>query len=211
MKPIDWTLCLVADVEAARGKKILPLIEEAVSAGVTIVQLRGKKLKTREFLDLALETSELLKAENIPLFINDRIDIALSCGASGVHLGLEDLPLTFARKIMGPDKLIGISVNTVGEAVEAESKGADYLGVGPIFFTQSKKYLRPLLGLGGLKDIRTKVKIPILAIGGINAKNAEDVMACGPDGIAVISAILEAEDIGKTTKDLVKAVTKKKN
>lgn len=213
MKPIDWTLCLVADPEEAGGREILPLIEEAVDAGVTLIQLRAKKIETREFLKLALETSKVLRARNIPLIINDRIDIALSCDANGIHLGQEDLPLPFARKILGKNRQIGISVNTVREAVEAEAGGADYLGVGPIFFTHTKKELKLLLGLTGLKKIRKKVKIPILAIGGINAKNAREVMDSGADGIAVISAILHEEDIPKAARDLIekiKSKTKKK-
>lgn len=206
MKPIDWRLCLVADAEAAEGGNIPALIKEAVDAGVTLVQLRGKKSSLREFLGLALETSEILKKKKIPLIINDRVDIALSCRASGVHLGQNDLPLPFARKILGKGKWIGITVNTVREAVEAEAEGADYLGVGPVFFTPTKKELRPLLGLAGLKAIRDKVRIPILAIGGINAANAREVMAAGADGLAVISAILGAEDVSRATRELIKAI-----
>lgn len=209
MKLIDWTLCLVSDPEVARGREILPLIEESVDAGVTLIQLRGKKLKIRDFLELALETSKVLRAKNIPLIINDRIDIALSCEASGVHLGQEDLPLPFARKILGKNKWIGITVNTVKEALEAEAQGADYLGVGPIFYTPAKKELKPLLGLTGLKAIKEKVKIPILAIGGINAKNARGVIASGADGIAVISAIMAEEDIHRATRDLIREIRSK--
>jgi thiamine-phosphate pyrophosphorylase len=165
-------------------------------------------LSTKEFLRISLEASKFLKRENIPLIINDRIDIALACQVTGVHLGQEDLPLFFARKILGKRKLIGISVNTEEEAFEAEKAGAFYLGVGPIFATPSKKDLKPLLGINGLQRIREKVKIPILAIGGINKKNAREVIKAGADGVAVISAIMGAEDIRKATRELIEAISK---
>ena len=208
MKSIDWKLCLVADAEAAKGRYLLNLIEKSVNSGVTLVQLRAKELQTREFLQLALQTAKLLKEKSIPLIINDRIDIALACGAEGVHLGQEDIPLPYARKILGKKKRIGISVNTVNEAEEAEKGGADYLGVGPVYYTPSKRDLKAILGPSGLKVIREKVKIPILAIGGINAENAREVMSCGVDGIAVISALMEAEDIAEATRELIQEISK---
>ncbi|MFB0566827.1 MAG: thiamine phosphate synthase [Candidatus Aminicenantaceae bacterium] len=208
MKNIDWKLCLVADAEVAGEKNIISCISEAVEGGVTIVQLRGKKLKTREFLEIGQKSAEILKAKNIPLIINDRIDIALSCEAEGVHLGQRDLPLFFARKIMGANKLIGVSVNTVKEATDAEKGGANYLGAGPVFFTQTKKNLRPLLGLRGLQNITKEVKIPVLAIGGINSENAGDTIKAGADGVAVVSAILTSENIRHTARELVKAIEK---
>jgi len=206
MKTIDWRLCLVADSEAAGSRNLIYIIREAVDAGVTLVQLRGKNLNIRAFLDLAVQTSELLKSRNIPLIINDRLDIALACEADGVHLGQEDLPLPIARKIIGKERLIGISVNTVTEAEESESEGANYIGVGPIFYTPSKKDLRSILGFEGLKTIRNKVKIPILAIGGIKAENARGVIASGANGIAVISSIMDAKDITKATRTLLEVI-----
>ena len=199
----------MADAESAGERNILALIQEAVRGGATMIQLRAKTLSLREFLRISLEASKLFKRENIPLIINDRIDIALACQATGVHLGQEDFPLSFARKILGKKKLIGISVNTEEEALEAEKKGADYLGVGPIFPTPSKKDLKQLLGLDGLRRIREKIKIPILAIGGINAKNAREVIKAGADGIAVISAIMGAEDIRRATRELREAIGEK--
>lgn len=209
MKSINWKLCLIADQEAVGKTYLIPKMNEALKAGVTIVQLRAKKLKTREFLKLALKTSDIVKSRNLPFIINDRIDIVLSCDADGVHLGQEDIPLPFARKILGENKLIGISVNTEKEAVKAEYEGADYLGVGPIFPTSSKDNLRLLLGLDGLQTIRNKVNIPILAIGGINRSNAAKVIDSGADGIAVISAILGAKDIKMATKELLYSINLK--
>lgn len=206
MKEMDFILCLIADAEAARGRKISSIIEQAVCGGVNWVQLRAKNLETHEFLDLALEVSKVLEAKKTPLIINDRVDIAQACGASGAHLGQKDLPLPIARKILGKKKRIGITVNTLREAKEAEAAGADYIGVGPVFSTLTKKELRPVLGLPGLKAIREKIKIPILAVGGINASNAGQVMECGVDGIAVVSAIMAAKDIRRATKKLIEAM-----
>jgi len=209
MKNIDWKLCLVADAEVVDEKNIIPVLLEALERGVTVVQLRGKKLNTREFLKMSLNVVDILKGKNIPLIINDRVDIALSCDADGVHLGQDDLSPFFARKILGKNKLIGVSVNTVNEAIEAVKEGADYLGVGPIFFTQTKKDLRPSLGLEGLRSIRKKVKVPILAIGGINSKNVEEIIKAGANGVAVVSAILSAKNILKATLELRKAISLK--
>jgi len=199
----------VADAEVVDEKNIIPVLLEALERGVTVVQLRGKKLNTREFLKMSLNVVDILKGKNIPLIINDRVDIALSCDADGVHLGQDDLSPFFARKILGKNKLIGVSVNTVNEAIEAVKEGADYLGVGPIFFTQTKKDLRPSLGLEGLRSIRKKVKVPILAIGGINSKNVEEIIKAGANGVAVVSAILSAKNILKATLELRKAISLK--
>ena len=210
MGSIDWTLCLIADTEFASGRDIIRLTDAAVKEGVTLVQLRAKNLPARDFLHLALKLSEKLRRKKTPLIINDRVDIAFSCGAAGVHLGQDDLPLPYARKILGRHKLIGISVNTAEEAQSAEEEGADYLGVGPVYFTPTKKSGKPSLRLEGLRAIREKVRIPILAIGGINHKNASKVMACGADGIAVISAIWGAKNIHQATKELLAAIKKGK-
>lgn len=207
MKAIDWRLCLVADAEAAGTRDLLAIIREAADAGATLIQLRGKTLDTRDFLDLAMRTSGFLKPRGIPLIINDRADVVLASGADGLHLGQKDLPLAYARKILGKERLIGISVNTIEEARAAESGGADYIGVGPIHFTSSKDKLPTILGLEGLRFVREKVRIPILAIGGIDADNAKAVMASGADGIAVISAIMGADNISKATGKLLSALS----
>ena len=206
MRTIDWTLCLIVDDQAAGEKDLLSIIREAAEAGATLIQLRAKILKTREFVEIASKAMKLLKPIDVPLIINNRVDIALSCGADGVHLGQDDLPLPAARKLLGKDRLIGISVNTVSEAMEAESEGADYLGVGPVFFTESKPDFRPILGPEGLKTIFQNVRIPILAVGGINAENAKNIMDSGADGIAVISAVLAASDIQKAVQRLLNAM-----
>ncbi len=191
---VDWRLCLVADAEAAAGKNLSSLVRQAVSGGVTLVQLRAKKLAAREFLALAETLIPLLKHRRIPLIINDRVDIAQACGADGVHLGQEDIPCRCARRLLGPDVLIGLSVSTVEEAVRAQKDGADYLGVGPIYPTLSKETTTHPLGPERLAEIRSRVDIPILAIGGIRPGNAAPIVAAGADGLAVISAVLSAAD-----------------
>lgn len=195
MKSVDWTLCLIADIDAAGGKDLPDIIRAGIAGGVTLVQLRAKRQSTRAFSDQAKHIARLLKPQGIPFIINDRIDIALACGADGVHLGREDLSLPDARRIFGSAGIIGISVNTVEEARTAEKGGADYLGVGPIFPTSSKSRLRPLLGIEGLRRIRKQVRLPLLAIGGISSENVVPVRRAGADGVAVISALMTAPDI----------------
>lgn len=205
---IDWRLCFIADSEAAAGRDILQLIAEAVEGGATIIQLRGKKWTSREFLDVGMEAFRFLTAKRIPLIINDRVDIALACGADGVHLGQDDLPLPCARKILGKDRIIGISVATPKEAEAAEMGGADYIGAGPVFGTLSKKDLGQLLGLECLRAIRKKVKLPILAIGGISAANLADVISAGADGVAVISAITAAKNPVQAAIEIIESIGK---
>jgi len=208
MKIENWKLCLVADADFTAGKDLPALTLEAIKAGASMIQLRAKNLDAGEFLDLALRISNILGPHNIPFIINDKVDISKACKADGVHLGQKDMSLSQARKILGNDKIIGISVNTVKQALKAEKEGADYLGASPLFYTDSKKDLDPELGLKGLQEMRKQVKIPILAIGGINSDNASEVMAAGADGIAVISAILGSDNISRATQKLLKAVNK---
>jgi len=208
MDNVDWELCFIADSEAAAGRDTLRLITEAFNGGVTIIQLRGKKWTSREFLDMGLKAVRFLRPQKIPLIINDRVDIALACEADGVHLGQDDMPLPYAREILGKNRIIGISVATPEEAEAAEKGGADYVGAGPIFATLSKKDLGPLLGLEGLRRIRKKVKIPILAVGGISAANAADAIAAGADGVAVISAITAAPNSKKAAAQIINSIQK---
>ena len=210
MKTWDFTLCVIADAEAARGRLLPHLVEEAVSAGATMVQLRAKRLDAADFFALAVQVSDALKNWSIPLIINDRVDIALACRADGVHLGQNDLPLLTARALLGKTKIIGISANTIEDALAAESQGADYLGVGPVFFTSSKSDLPKVLGTEGLSAIKRAVRLPILAIGGIDAERAGEVAAAGADGVAVISAVLGAEDVFEATQFLLNSFRRNK-
>jgi thiamine-phosphate pyrophosphorylase len=207
MKKIDWRLCLVADADLASGLNLLDKVVRSVHAGATVVQLRAKNLPTREFLELSLAIATKLGKINVPLIINDRSDVAMAGQASGVHLGQDDMPLAYARTLLGHGRLIGISVATVEEARSAWHGGADYIGAGPVFATSTKDCARPPIGLAGLQKIREAVKLPLLAIGGINARNAAEVMRAGADGIAVVSAIMKAPDPGQAAAELLRVLS----
>jgi thiamine-phosphate pyrophosphorylase len=206
MKKMNWRLCLVADAEAAGGRYLPDLVEEAVTAGVTMVQLRAKTLDSADFLKLGQKLAQVLKPHKVPFIVNDRLDIALVCDADGVHVGQKDIPVRETRRVLGRKKLIGCSVTTIQEAEKAAADGADYLGVGPIYFTESKEDLPKIVGTEGLKAIICTVKLPIVAIGGIDTSNIHEVMAAGADGVAVISAILGAADITQAILDLNRAI-----
>jgi thiamine-phosphate pyrophosphorylase len=191
---IDWRLYLVTDRALAKGRPIPWIVAEAVRGGVTAVQLREKDCSTREFVNLADELKTLLAGRGVPLIINDRVDVALAAGADGVHLGQSDMPSADARRLLGPNAIIGLSVETPAQADEAESSDADYLGVSPIFGTPTKPELQTAWGLEGLAQLRARSKHTLVAIGGINESNAADVIRAGADGIAVVSAICAAAD-----------------
>lgn len=186
-------LHLVTDRSLSRGRSLVEVVAEAVAGGVTCVQLREKSCSTREFLDEALQLKALLQPLGLPLIINDRVDIALAVGADGVHLGQSDMPISHARRLLGPDCLIGISAESVADAITAEQQGADYIGISPVFSTPTKTDTAPALGLEGIRQIREQVRIPLVGIGGISAANARQVIAAGADGIAVVTAIMAAE------------------
>ena len=191
---IDYSLYLVTDRALSLGRSNLEVIEAAVGGGVTLVQLREKEASTREFYQEGLKIKHYLEAAHVPLVINDRIDIALALDADGVHLGHEDMPVDVARKIIGPDKIIGASAFTTEEAVAAESMGADYLGLSPIFVTKTKPELGEEIGIKKISSFKRSVKIPVVGIGSMNQSNAYVAVRAGLDGVAVISAICSQED-----------------
>jgi thiamine-phosphate pyrophosphorylase len=200
---IDYTLYLVTDNGIAK-RSLEKIVQEAVAGGVTCVQLREKFIDTREFIETAITIKKILAESDVPLIINDRVDIALAVKADGVHLGQSDMPLNMARNICGPEMIIGISAESVDDAVEAERNGADYVAVSPVFSTPTKTNTVIPLGLEGIKKIKEAVKIPVIGIGGINASNAELVMQNGADGVAVVSAIMGAPDAKQAAGELRK-------
>lgn len=202
-KLIDYSLYLVTDRRLARGRPTLDVVRAAVAGGVTCVQLREKTCTTREFIEEALAVSGFLKASRVPLIINDRLDVALAVEAEGVHLGQNDMPLATARRIVGNSMLIGISAESLQDAVDAARGGADYIGVSPIFDTPTKTDTAPALGLAGLSAIRRVVTIPLVAIGGLGVQNAAEVIRHGADGVAVVSAIVSADDPRKAAGNLL--------
>lgn len=208
---IDYSLYLITDRNIINNRSLKECVEEAIKGGVTIVQIREKDASTREFYNIAKEIKEVTDKYNIPLIINDRLDIALAVDAAGVHLGQSDMSIEVARKILGEDKIIGISAGNSEEALEAEKAGADYLGIGAIFYTGTKKDIDEPIGLEGLKEIVNKIKIPSVAIGGINKENAAEVMKTGVNGISVISAILGYDDTKIASEELLSKLSKSRN
>jgi thiamine-phosphate pyrophosphorylase len=199
---VDYSLYLITDRSFLKGRSLKSVVGEAIIGGTTIVQVREKNISTREFYKVAMEVKEVTDYYKVPLIINDRIDIAQAINADGVHLGQDDMPLTIARRILGEDKIIGISAGTLNEALEAQRDGADYLGIGAIFYTGTKKDIDTPIGIEYLKHIYDNIKIPAVAIGGINETNFKEVLSTGVDGISVISAILGKEDVTAAAKIL---------
>ena len=202
---VDYRLYLVTDKSLLGGRDLCQSIEEAIIGGATIIQLREKDISTLDFYREALRVKEITDKHNVPLIINDRLDIALAIDADGLHIGQKDIPLGIARKLLGPDKLIGVSASTVELALLSE-EGADYLGVGAVFATSTKNDAKAVAH-SEVKRIKERVKIPVVAIGGINESNAASIMETGIDGISVVSAILGKADVRKaaeTLRELIK-------
>lgn len=206
MRNIDLSLYLVTDRDMLRGYTLPELVKTAVEKGVTTVQLREKDASTREFIQLAIDLKKVLDPLNIPLIINDRVDVALATDASGVHLGQDDMPVSIARNLLGPDKIIGLSVETREDLETVDALNPDYLGVSPIFNTPTKTDTINEWGLDGLKVVSEQTDFPLVAIGGINAENAQTVMKHGADGLAVVSAICASEDPGQAAAALRKQI-----
>lgn len=203
MKPeIDYTLYLCTNRELMTTDTIEESVELAIKGGVTVVQLREKDCTSREFYELAKGVKAITDAYEIPLIINDRLDIALAVGADGVHLGQTDLPAAVARDILGADKIIGVTANTLEKAKEAWKAGADYLGVGDVFGTTTKANTKHV-SLENLKKIKESVEIPVVGIGGVNVENIALLRGTGIDGAAVISAVIGQKDITAAAEKLI--------
>ena len=176
------------------GRSLADVVAAAVQGGVSCVQLREKNLSTREFLAQAFVLKKLLAPHGLPLVINDRIDIALACDAEGVHLGQSDLPVDKARRLLPPGIFIGLSVESLEEVLHSATLPLDYLGVSPIFATPTKTDTKHAWGLDGLAAVRAATRLPLVAIGGIHAGNAREVLRAGADSLAVVSVLCAAED-----------------
>lgn len=192
---MDYSLYLVTDRGLSLGRSHFDIIREAIAGGVTMVQLREKELDSGEFYREAMQIRGHLRSCGCPLIINDRVDIALAVDAEGVHIGQGDLPLSVVRKMLGPGKVIGVSVFTPEEARQAEAMGADYLGLSPIFMTATKPELVCQIGFKGIAPIRRATKLPLVGIGSMNKTNAFEAVRCGLDGVAVVSAICSQPDV----------------
>ena len=190
----DWSLYLVTDRRLAGSRPLAEVVAAAVRGGVTAVQLREKQCGTRQFVELARALKALLTTQGVPLIVNDRVDVALATGADGVHLGQSDMDARDARCLLGPDAIIGLSVETMAQAERAAALDVDYLGVSAIFSTPTKIDTTSEWGLEGLAALRRVSKHALVAIGGIHASNATQVIEAGADGIAVVTALCAAPD-----------------
>lgn len=193
----------ILDPEAADGRPLLGILDDLLSGGVGLVQLRIKKAGSREFYRWALESRRLTRSRGCLLVVNDRVDIALAVDADGVHLGQEDLPLGIARRLMG-EKIVGVSTHDAKQAVEAERGGADYIGFGPMFATTTKETGYEPRGLKMLESVRRAVRIPIVAIGGIHEGNVSSVWDAGADSAAMIGDLMRAESPAEKVRRILR-------
>lgn len=202
MKPdIDYSVYLVTDRDLMSTETLEEAVEEAIKGGCTLIQLREKECSSLDFYNTAVNVKKITDKYNIPLLINDRLDIAQAVDAAGVHVGQSDLPLTIVRNILGNDKIIGVSAGTLEEALIAEKDGADYIGVGAVYATGSKKDATAVT-MEEVKKIRNNVKIPMVVIGGINKERIKDFKGIDIDGVAIISAIIAQKDIKKAAEEI---------
>ena len=193
-------LYLVTDSDILKGRDFYKCIEDAIKAGVTMVQLREKNADGKEFLEKAIKLRQITKKYNVTFVINDRVDIAMIADADGVHVGQSDIDAMSIRKLNGEDKIIGVSARNVEEAKIAKENGADYLGIGAMFSTQTKNDAKEV-SFETLRQITEKVNLPFVLIGGITLDNVDKLKQFNPDGYALVSGILAADDIGKRVGD----------
>jgi thiamine-phosphate pyrophosphorylase len=202
----DLSVYLVTDRLLARGRELVDVVLSAVRGGATVVQLREKEASARETLELGRALLARLRPLGVPLIVNDRVDLALALGADGVHVGQGDLPPEVARRLLGPDALVGLSITGPVDLPTLDPAVVDYAGVGPIFPTGTKADATPALGLEELARLRRLLTVPVVAIGGITTANAASVIAAGADGVSVVSAICSADDCAVAASALVRAV-----
>lgn len=201
MKNLDLSLYLVTD-KSDDVEKFLNTIEEAIKGGVTVVQIREKTAETLDFYNLALKVKEITTKYGVPLIINDRVDVALAIDADGVHVGQSDMPCDVTRKLIGEEKILGVSAATIDEAKKAQDDGADYIGSGAVFPTATKDDA-PSITKKDLKEIVESIDIPVVAIGGITLENANELKDTGIAGLSVVSAIMSADNPKKSSQELL--------
>ena len=201
MNSLDLSLYLVTD-NSDDVEKFLKTIEEGIKGGVSVVQIREKTADTLDFYNLALKVKDITTKYNVPLIINDRVDVALAIDADGVHVGQSDMPCDVTRKLIGNDKILGVSAATIEEAQKAEMDGADYIGTGAVFPTATKDDA-PKITKKDLKEVVDSIDIPVVAIGGITLDNAHELKDTGIAGLSVVSAIMSAENPKKASEELL--------
>jgi len=207
MPQLESRLFLVTDRHQTNGRSLVPLLQRVLTAAAPAVQLRERDLSARELVTVAREVQAVTASRRSHLLINDRIDVALALEGVGVNLRSNSLPVLVARQLLGAQRLLGISVHAVEEAVQAELQGADYVIFGPIYETPSKRMFGPPLGIHTLEKACRLVRIPIIGIGGVTVARAREMRRAGAFGVAVITAILSAADVESATRELLDAVT----
>jgi len=207
MPSVDFRLLLVTDRHQTNGRPLVPLLQRVLTDVAPAIQLRERDLSARELVTLAREVQAVTASRRSHLLINDRIDVALALEGVGVHLRSNSLPVSVARQLLGAQRLLGISVHAVEEVLSAQSQGADYIVLGPIYETPSKQMFGPPLGIHTLEKACRLVRIPIIGIGGVTAARAREMRRAGAFGVAVITAVLGAADVESATRELLDAVT----
>lgn len=200
-KKLDYSVYLVTDRDLMSTETLEEAVEQAIKGGCTLIQLREKNCSSLDFYNTAVNVKKITDKYNVPLLINDRLDIALAVDADGVHVGQSDLPCSVVRKIIGENKIIGVSAGNLKDALKAQEDGADYIGVGAMYATGTKKDADPT-SMEELKKIRENVSIPIVVIGGINKDRVKDFDGMGIDGLAIVSAIIAQKDICKAASEI---------
>jgi thiamine-phosphate pyrophosphorylase len=198
---IDFKLYVIIDRKSCGGRDPVCVAEEAIAGGADIIQLRDKDSTACEILEAGRAIRGLAKKNKALFIINDRVDIALALDADGVHLGQDDLPIESARSMIGREKLIGLSTHSLSQALDAQKRGADYIGVGPIFSTPTKPDYKAV-GIDSIREVRDNIKIPFVVIGGIDRSNIDEVIAAGAGRVAVVRAVCGAEDVRGAAKRL---------
>ncbi len=200
-------LHVLVDPEWSCGRDMLTVARAAIAGGATVIQLRNKKASTRLLVEQGLALRELTRERGVLFVVNDRIDVALAADADGVHLGQDDdMPVQFARQLLGPQRMLGISAGNPAEGAAAVAAGADYLSIGPIYSTRAKADAGPAIGTRLLAELAIRYTTPLIGIGGITAKNVGEVIQAGATGVAVITTVVSAEDIAAATRELVTAL-----
>jgi thiamine-phosphate pyrophosphorylase len=203
---LDLSVYLITDRTLCGARGVLDTVREAIAGGVSIVQLRDPEAKTRALVEEARALVALLRPAKIPFIVNDRVDVALAADADGVHIGLKDMVVADARRLIGRSRILGLSITSEADLDKADLDGVDYLGVGPIYASATKPDAAPPIAIGGLRAVAERTSLPIVAIGGLHAGNAEEAIDAGAQGIAVVSAICAAPDALVAAAELAKVV-----
>jgi thiamine-phosphate pyrophosphorylase len=203
---LDLSVYLITDRTLCGARGVLDTVREAIAGGVSIVQLRDPEAKTRALVEEARALVTLLRPAKIPFIVNDRVDVALAADADGVHVGQKDMTVADARRLIGRRRILGLSITSEADLDKVDLDGVDYLGVGPIYASATKPDAAPPIAIGGLRAVAERTGLPIVAIGGLHAGNAEEAIAAGAHGIAVVSAICAAPDALVAAAELAKVV-----